>query len=385
VDLIGVIGGEIFGARATAALSGADVLVGAARHLEAIPVPPGAELVDLSGGLDAALDASAMAADKGRRVCLLASGDPGFFGLARLASARLGAARVRVHPAPSSVALAFGRIGRPWDDALVVSAHGRDPEAAIEAIARHPKVAVLCSPDSPPQEIGRRVGDCGPRIVAVAERLGEMGEHIWTGDLDGLAGGTFDPLSVLIVVAPDHEDRAGVSWGDPEEHYAHRDGMITKAEVRAVALGRLALPPAGVLWDVGAGSGSVSVEAVRMAPGLRVFAVERGDLAHLSANVAGTGISVVEGRAPAVLAALPDPDRVFVGGGGLDVLDATLTRLRPGGRVVATYASPARAATAWERLGSMSQVSISRAVPVGDGGMRLAAENPVFVCWGPKR
>lgn len=386
LDLIGVVGGEVFGAAASMALAGADVVAGSTRHLDTAAVPPQAVRVDLAGGIDAALATVEEAAAAGRRACVLASGDPGFFGLARLASARFGAGRVRVHPAPSSVALAFGRIGRQWDDAVVVSAHGRDPSAAAETVAGQAKVAVLCSPDNPPEVIGRLAlaRGCGKRGVTVAERLGEAGERVWTGDLAGLAAGTFDPLSVVILVAPDHQDAAGLSWGEPEERYAHRDGMITKAEVRAVVLGKLGLPPAGVMWDLGAGSGSVSAEAARLAPGLLVVSVERGDTADLRANLAGTGATVVEGEAPGVLASLPDPDRVFVGGGGLAVLDAAAARLRPGGRLVATYASPARAAQAWERLGSMTQVSISRAVPAGDGGLRLAAENPVFVCWGPE-
>ena len=177
-----------------------------------------------------------------------------------------------------------------------------------------------------------------------------------------------------------------LAWGLPDHRFAHRDGMITKAEVRAVALGKLALPAAGVLWDVGAGSGSVAVECARLAPGLRVYAVERqpDDAARLRDNARGTGIVVVEGEAPGVLAGLPAPHRVFVGGGGLDVLESVMDRLRPGGLVVATYAALDRAATAATRLGNVVQVAVSRGVPLGgSGALRLAAENPVFVCWGP--
>ena len=162
--------------------------------------------------------------------------------------------------------------------------------------------------------------------------------------------------------------------------------MVTKAEVRAVALGKLALPATGVLWDVGAGSGSVAIECSRLAPGLRVFAVERraDDVERIRRNARGTGVMVVEGEAPAVLAGLPDPDRVFVGGGGLDVLESVVDRLRPGGLVVATYAALDRAAAAAGRLGQMVQVAVSRGAPLGgSGALRLAAENPVFVCWGP--
>jgi precorrin-6Y C5,15-methyltransferase (decarboxylating) len=226
----------------------------------------------------------------------------------------------------------------------------------------------------------------------VCAKLGEPGEQVTRTDLAGLAAGTFDHLSVVVVRAPDGapggapaQRGMGVAWGLDDDTFAHRAGMVTKSEVRAVALGKLTLPAAGVLWDVGAGSGSVAVECARLAPGLRVFAIERrsDDCERIRANAWGTGVAVIEGEAPAALAELPDPDRAFVGGGGLDVLDTVVARLRPGGVVVATYAALDRAAEAARRLGSVAQVQVSRGTPVGPGGaLRLAAENPVFVCWG---
>jgi precorrin-6Y C5,15-methyltransferase (decarboxylating) len=163
--------------------------------------------------------------------------------------------------------------------------------------------------------------------------------------------------------------------------------MITKAEVRAVVLGKLRLPAAGVFWDVGAGSGSVAAESARLAPALRVFAMERQAeaLADLRRNLAGTAATIVPGEAPASLAGLPDPDRVFVGGGGLGVLEAALGRLRPGGTAVAAYTAIDRAAAGAARLGHLVQIAVNRGVLIGDtGSLRLRAENPVFVCWGPE-
>jgi precorrin-6Y C5,15-methyltransferase (decarboxylating) len=392
VDLIGLHGGEWFGAAAGAALAGADVVVGSPRHLAAVAasLPATAQRRPL-GDLGAALGRIASEREAGVRVAVLASGDPGFFGLGRLARARLGPAPgvVRVHPAPSSVALACARAGVHWDDATVVSAHGRAPDTAVEAVRREAKVAVLCSPATPPEELGRLLVAAGtpPRDVFVASRLGEPDERSWAGDLRELATGAFDPLSVAVfeTPGPGRTGGPGMVWGRPESAFLHRDGMITKAEVRAVALGKLELVPAGVMWDIGAGSGSVSSECARLAAGLAIYAVERrlGDIPALQANLQGTGTTVVVGEAPPALDGLPDPDRVFVGGGGTEVLDAALGRLRPGGRVVATYAVLARALEAADRLGEMIQVSVSRAVPTGAGGpLRLAAENPVFVCWG---
>jgi precorrin-6B C5,15-methyltransferase / cobalt-precorrin-6B C5,C15-methyltransferase len=296
-----------------------------------------------------------------------------------------------VHPAPSSVALAFARLGVPWDDAVVVSAHGRDLTEAAALVVHHRKVAVLVSPDNPPESLAKALLEAGAeeRHVAVCSNLAAGDETVVRTDLAGLAAGTWDPLSVVVLWSgPLVPARPVLAWGLPEERFAHRAGMITKAEVRAIALGKLSVPPTGVLWDVGAGSGSVAVECARLAPDLRVVAIERNerDADRIRANAAAhrVDVEVVTGVAPAVLRDLPDPDRVFVGGGGLDVLDAALARLRPDGTLVATYAALDRAAAAWGRLGSLVQVAVSRGEAVGpERGLRLAAENPVFVCWGP--
>ena len=360
----------------------ADLIVGGRRHLEGVP---GRHLV-IGGDLGPVLDA--IAAEPGR-VCVLASGDPGFFGIVRALGERFGAGALDVRPAPSSVSLAFARLGLPWDDATVVSAHGRPLRAAARRAAAAPKAAVLTSPDSPPEALGKELLVLGARHrrAVLCSQLGTAQESVTETDLDGLAAGTWDPVSVVVLLeapATGTETAPVLAWGAPEHEFAHRDGMITKAEVRAVALGKLGLPPAGVLWDVGAGSGSVTVECARVSPGVRVFAVDR-EVERLQANVTAHGVrvDVIEGEAPAVLAGLPDPDRAFVGGGGLDVLDAVLARLAPGGRVVAAFAALDRAAAAAQRLGHMVQVGVSRAAVLPDGGIRLAAENPVFVAWGP--
>ncbi len=390
VAVVGLLGGVPYGADAQAALVDAEVLVGTGRHLEAVGNPD-AERRPFDGTLAALLDTITDRMAAGRRVCVLASGDPGFFGIVRALAERFGPAALAVHPAPSSVALAFARLGVPWDDAAVVSAHGRDLAEAVALVRSQPKVAVLVSPDNPPEALAKALLEAGTedRDVAVCTNLAAADEVVVRTDLAGLAAGTWDPLSVVVLwrgglVA----ERAGLSWGLPEERFAHRAGMITKAEVRAIALGKLDLPQRGVLWDVGAGSGSVAVECARLAPLLQVVAIERDerDGERIRANAAAhrVAVQVVVGEAPAALDGLPDPDRAFVGGGGLDVLDATLARLRAGGTVVATYAALDRAAQAWGRLGSLVQVAISRGEPIGrNQAVRLAAENPVFVCWGP--
>jgi precorrin-6Y C5,15-methyltransferase (decarboxylating) len=399
---VGLAGGATaLGRAAAGALSGADLVVGGRRHLAEVAgvLSPDARTVPLGADVGAVLDA--VAAEPGR-VCVLASGDPGFFGVVRPLAQRFGSDHLEVHPAPSSVSLAFARLGLCWDDAVVVSAHGRPlTEAATIAAAalRAPgaKVAVLTSPDSPPEAVGAALSraqardaaaPAEPVLAAVCSRLGEPDESRTVTDIAGLASGSFEPLSVVVLVAGDGTPATRtLAWGVPAGAFAHRAGLITKDEVRGVALGKLELPPEGVLWDVGAGSASVAIECARLAPGLEVIAIERDrEQACLArGNVAGHGVavSVVEGCAPAALAALPSPDRAFVGGGGISVLDAVLDRLRPGGRVVATYAALDRAAAAADRLGSLVAMDVARGVRLPDGGLRLAAENPVFVAWGP--
>lgn len=374
------------GKEARVAIEAAPLVVGAPRHLRTL-TPIGARTLPIDGPLADVLDA--LERERGG-VCVLASGDPGFFGIARVLAERFGPDRLDVHPAPSSVSLAFARLGLPWDDAAVISAHGRPLAEAARRAVRHAKAAVLVAPDAPPEALGRELCALGPphRRAAVCTRLGEPDERVDVLTVEELAAGSFDPMSVVVLLDGDGVAEAPtLEWGRSEERFAARDGLVTKAEVRAVVLGKLALPPAGVVWDVGAGSGSVAIEIAALAPGVRVMAVERGgeDVRRIEANASAHGVTVdvVHGEAPGALDALPEPDRAFVGGGGIAVLDAVLARLSPDGRVVATFAALDRAAAAYQRLGNLAEVSIARGRPLA-GGVRLQAENPVFVVWGPE-
>lgn len=393
VAIVGLHGGTWYGPAAEVALRKADLLVGSARQhddLAAVQLP--GERIELWGDLDEVAELCLRRSDAGDQVCVLAAGDPGFFGIVRVLAARLGTERLRVHPAPSSISLAFARIGIPWDDAVVASCHGRSVDDAAATVLGHHKVAVLVSPASPPEVLGqavRRLDSTTERDVWVCSRLGDDEESITRTDLAGLVGATFDGLSVVVFVRPGQAVApfAASRWGAPETTFDHRDGLITKSEVRAVVLAKLQLPATGVLWDVGAGSGSVGIEAARLVPGLRVFAIEHDEESceRIRTNGRGTAVSVVHGDAPEAFADLPDPDRLFVGGGGSEVLERALLRLRPGGVAVATYATIGPALAAASTLGSIVQVQINRGVPVGPAReLRLAAENPVFVTWGTR-
>ncbi len=391
VSVVGLHGGAWFGQRAASAVYSADVLVGAARMHAALPADVTGEQVELSGPLDQVLDVIEERSGQGHRVCVLASGDPGFFGIERLLVGRFGDA-VEVYPAPSSVAMAFARARVNWDDAAVVSCHGRSLQRALPFILSASKVGILVSPTCPAQAVGRALLDAGAthQQAIVCSRIGEDDESVTRTDLSGLASGTFDPLSVLILTsdAPPHDVNAVVAWGRPEPSFAHRAGMITKPEVRAAVLAKLELFPAATMWDVGAGSGSVGIEAARLAPGLRVYAIEQNgqDCQRISSNSVRVPVTVIEGRAPEAYDQLPDPDRVFLGGGGLVALEHALARVRPDAVVACTYTTMETALSAVTMIGSdaeMIQIQVNRGVPIGpDGRLRLEAENPVFVVWG---
>jgi precorrin-6B C5,15-methyltransferase / cobalt-precorrin-6B C5,C15-methyltransferase len=367
----------------------ATLLVGAARHLSTVDID--AERIVL-GDVSAAI---ARIAVHDGPCAVLASGDPGFFGIVR--ALRAAGLDVDVQPAPSSVAVAFARLGLPWDDALVVSAHGRSLRPAVNACRAHPKVAVLTGPGTGPAELGAALHDV-PRRLVVAERLGRPDERITETTPDGAAAGSWQEPNVVLVLGTDTLSPQALwlagappgpaGWALPETGFAHRDSMITKAEVRALVLARLGPRLGDLVWDVGAGSGAVAVECARF--GAAVVAVERDAqaCATIRANAAtyGVELSVVEGSAPDRLSALPDPDAVYVGGGGLDALAACTAR-RPS-RLVAGYAAVERVGPALSTMDNRGyrtdavQLAANRLVPLPDGTHRLSATNPVYVVSG---
>ena len=379
-------------------LHAARLVVGGQRHLDvyAEAIHPDSAKVAIGGDLTPALDA--IASCQGQ-VVVLASGDPGFFGVVRALAERFGPDRLDVVPGVSSVAAAFGRAGLAWDDAVVVSAHGRDLQRAVNVARAHPKVAILTAPGAGPEEIGLAMTGLG-RTFIVAERLGSASERVVTGDAAMLAAETWLHPNVVLVL---DESRLGTgkgavfprlpvptSWALDEAEFLHRDGMVTKAEVRAVALARLGPGPGDLVWDIGAGSGSVAVECARL--GAAVIAIDRDPEASrlIAANAERHGVSVqvVEGAAAALLGSLADPDVVFIGGSG-DEFTAILTEAskRAKRAVVVTLASIERIETAKSSLQDsgfeveviMLQTSRLRGIGALSG---FAAANPVFIVSG---
>jgi len=374
-------------------LQQADLVCGGRRHLRLIG-PITAEHVEIGGDIESIC--TLLAAAPGRRCAVvLASGDPCFFGIGPILAKRLGAAQVRIHPHSSSVATAFARLGRSWQDATVLSVHGRPIEAAVPAALAASKIAFLTDPEHTPGAIAEALlaagmGDCD---AFICERLGGPAERIEQTRLHDLPNCQYDPLNVLVLLR-NTKSATRPSLARPDSAYEQVRGQITKAEVRAITVARLEPWGSGIIWDVGAGAGSVAIEAAGMMPLGAVFAVERDpeQIAALRSNIRrfdAANVRVVEGEAPEALVGLPEPDAVFVGGGGSRLAEIVLTssqRLRPGGRLVANFTVLEHLST-WQQVASrelpwsseISQVSIARSEPLGDGG-RLAPLGPVFIC-----
>jgi precorrin-6Y C5,15-methyltransferase (decarboxylating) len=382
-----------------AILAAAELVAGGRRVLEQL-APPGARRLTI--GADLAETVRALDREQAS-ACVLASGDPGFFGIVRALGAAVGPQRLDVRPAPSSVAVAFARVGLPWDDALVVSAHGRDPRPAIHAALRHPKVAVLTEPRASAADVvGALVGS--GRELVVAERLGTPAERLHVGTPEELAGRELGEPNVVLAVDPALRDgtarrstvwppRTPDRWALPEQAFEHRAGMITKAEVRAVALAALGPGTGDLVWDVGCGSGSVAIECARLGAAAVAIDVDEAAIELTKRNAAAHAVPVrtLHGSAPAVLAELPDPDAAFVGGGGddlLEIIDQVALRARRA--VVVTVAVVERIVPSCARLAEhgldvcATTVQASRLRPIASGH-RLAAENPVTVIAGRRR
>ena len=346
-------------------------------------------------------------------VVVLASGDPLWFGLGRILCDRIGAERLRFHPAPTSLQLAFSRIGRPWQDADWVSLHGRDPEILASTLQKRPAaLAVLTDPNQggagTVQQMLRSSGLEASTDLWLCENLGHPDERVQLIAPHAALPTDLHPLLIALLIArepaapdPHQLPLFGLDDGLYLQHSDH-PGLMTKREVRIQLLAELALPPQGVLWDLGAGTGSVGLEALRLRPGLQLLAVERraGGAQLIQRNAQRLGVSpaaVLEADATTVLngglpSQLSQPDRVLLGGGGAQrerLLQEVLTRLRCGGVVVIPLASIEALASVRPLLENaglavrVQQLQAWRGQPLGDG-TRLAPMNPTLIVTGTK-
>jgi precorrin-6Y C5,15-methyltransferase (decarboxylating) len=384
VTVIGVDGSAL-PAGASAILAEADVVVGTRRHLDA-HAPRSVRTMDIEP-VEAVLTDLKLAS----HAVVLADGDPGFFGIVR--TLREKGLRLTVLPSVSQVQRLLGLIGRPSDDVTVVSVQGKDIAQAVNVCRARPAVAVL---GVGPADLAVALGGWR-RTLVVAEDVGGPAETVSTVDMNDAAKRTWREPNVVLCLAeaetlPPRGWIAGVQpvsgWAFPEDDFSHRDGMVSSAELRALALARLAPGPGTLVWDVGAGSGAMAVECARL--GSAALAVERDPMQCLrimaNASKYGVDVRVVEAELLAAISGLPKPDAVFIGGGGEAVVRACASA--EAARIVVALSSIDRVAATRSALKAADyrvegcQVSAARVAEHSDGTTKLVAVEPVTLVWG---
>ena len=388
----GVRGHEEFGRRALELIQQADLLIGGERQLALFPEFAGEKLV-VGSNLGTVIER--LNGHAGNPV-VLSSGDPLFFGIGRDLLRNLPDAEFEFLPNVSSVQYAFARIREPWDDAIFVSTHGRGLKEAVDRIVANDKAAVLTDERHTPAAIARELLERGREGYRawLCENLGGSEERIVLTDVRGLLELTVAPLNVLILIKEYDAGGEGArpALGIADEDFATVKKLITREEVRAISLAKLRLRHDMTLWDIGAGSGSVSIEADQLLANGEVYAIERNPqcLAFLKENLGkfqSRHINVVAGEAPECFDDLPDPDRVFIGGSGgnlWEILKRIDERLPAAGRMVlnaVTLDTLTAATEFFENAGYQLEVvtvNIARTRPLTDYRL-FEAHNPVFV------
>jgi precorrin-6Y C5,15-methyltransferase (decarboxylating) len=354
----------------------AELLVGGARHLALVP-EGGAERRGWATPLSRTVDE--ILGWRGRRVVVLASGDPMWFGVGVTLARRVPHDELLVLPGLSAFSLACARLGWPLAEIECLTLHGRPLALLDAALAPGARLLLLSEDGATPAAVAARLAALGygRSRLAVLEHLGgplERRVDAIAADWPADAIADLNTVAVECVAGPDAVRRP-LAPGLPDEAFRH-DGQLTKRELRAATLAALAPQPGELLWDVGAGCGSVAIEWLRLGRRLAAIAIERDPdrLAMIEANAAALGtprLRLARGAAPAALADLPAPQAVFIGGGlaTAGLLEACWAALPPGGRLVAnavTLEGEARLLAWWaEAGGALSRIAVSRAEPIG--------------------
>jgi precorrin-6B C5,15-methyltransferase / cobalt-precorrin-6B C5,C15-methyltransferase len=359
-------------------IANAEIVFGGKRHLSlATPVIRGA-IRAWPSPFEQAVEE--VLAHRDRQVCVLASGDPFLYGVGSVLARHVDAREMVVMPASSAFSLAAGRLGWALPDTLLVSLHGRSLDLVRPHLQPRARLLALMSDAEGPEGLARLLTEIGfgASRLTVLEALGGPKERTRTTTARTFDLGNINPLNTVaieVVAAPDARVITHTA-GQPDELFEH-DGQITKREIRAITLSSLAPRRGELLWDVGAGSGSIAIEWMLADTSLKAIAVEaRVDrAARIYRNAAALGVPglrVTEGRAPEVLLGLPSPDAVFVGGGARNagVLDAVVKALRSGGRLVVNAVTLETESLLIERRASMGgdlgRIALSRAAPIAD-------------------
>lgn len=337
---------------------------------------------------------------------LLASGDPLFYGIARFLTQTFGKERFDVVPNVSSMQLAFARVKESWDDAYLSNLATTSLDRVVDAVRTAESAGLFTTDDNPPPRVAEALLD--RRIdyftAYVCENLGTPDETVTKGSLSEIASQTFSPMNVMVLVrrqgTADQTDgvRSGQLFGNPDDVFLQsrpKRGLLTPSEVRCIAIGELALRHDSVVWDVGAGSGSLAIEAAAIVTEGRVYAIEMDvedyNLMLENAKMFSVPSLVpIHGQAPSAWADLPDPDAIFVGGRGREVPDlvaGAVRRLKPGGRIVVNVGSPDNLVAVQQTIESVGHRSDVRMINIARGvkqldRVRFEALPPTFLVLG---
>jgi precorrin-6Y C5,15-methyltransferase (decarboxylating) len=357
-------------------LAQAQLVVGGARHF-ALAGPLTAKTMTWPSPLADAIPK--ILARRGSRVCVLASGDPFFYGVGTLLGAHVGPQEMQCFPAPSAFSLAAARLHWSLQDCCLMSLHGRGFERIIPALQPYAKILCLSWDETTPPRLAKLLCERGfgqSRIV-VMEAIGGMRERTRAATAEAFRMEGIDPLNIVALeIAATAKSRILPVASGLADSWFETDGQLTKREVRAVTLSSLAPRRGELLWDVGAGSGSIAIEWLLSDPANRAIAIEaREDRAHLirrnADNHGVPHIEIVTRRAPEAFANLPQPQAILIGGGASDanLLDAAYAALSPGGRLVVNAVTLEAEAELIRRFkavgGDLIRIAIARANPLG--------------------
>ncbi|NRD79184.1 precorrin-6y C5,15-methyltransferase (decarboxylating) subunit CbiE [Bacillus sp. BRMEA1] len=364
-----------------------EILIGGKRQLSFFPDYHG-ETLAIESGLSSLVE---RLCSETRKVVILASGDPLFFGIGSYLASKI---QLEIYPYVSSVQLAFARMKERWQDAYFTSVHGRSMKGLVQRIDGKEKVAILTDKENSPNKIAQYLLSFGMSEYQayVGENLGSSNERCRWFNLEEMKDTEFSPLNVVILKKIAEAPHWSIGIEDEEFFQRKPDkGLLTKKEIRTLSLSALRLKEESIVWDIGTCTGSVAIEAAKIAKEGQIFAIEKneGDLENCKQNMAKFRVdaTLFHGKAPEGLETFPDPDAVFIGGtaGGMgDILDICCSRLREGGRIVlnaATIENLSEALQAFKERGYHTEITlaqISRSKPILNL-TRLEALNPVYI------
>ncbi len=364
-----------------------EVLIGGKRQLSFFPEYSGEKIV-IENGLSSLVE---RLQSETRNVVILASGDPLFYGLGSYLSSKID---LDIYPYLSSVQLAFARMKERWQDAYFTSVHGRSIKGLAQRIDGKEKIAILTDTENSPNKIAQYLLSFGmiEFQAFVGENLGSEQERCRWFSLEEMCDTQFSPLNVVILKKTGENPRWSIGIDDEEFFQRKPDkGLITKKEIRTLSISALRLKEDSIVWDIGTCTGSVAIEAAKIAREGQIFAIEKneGDLENCKQNLAKFRVdaTILHGKAPEGLGTFPDPDAVFIGGtaGGMgDILDICCSRLKDGGRIVlnaVTIENLAEAMTAFKERGLHTNITlaqISRSKPILNL-TRFDGLNPIYI------